>query len=129
MPQETCLVEADPVLLEQVLHNVLDNALQYSGTPADGKAGVEISLHTSLHIAEIVVSDSGPGIPAADLERVFDKFYRVSGPQGGAQGTGLGLSISRGLIEAMGGTVQARSPVRDDRGTAIHICLKRLHES
>jgi two-component system sensor histidine kinase KdpD len=129
MPQETCLVEADPVLLEQVLHNVLDNALQYSGTPADGEAGVEISLHTSLHIAEIVVSDSGPGIPAADLERVFDKFYRVSGPQGGAQGTGLGLSISRGLIEAMGGTVQARSPVRDDRGTAIHICLKRLHES
>lgn len=128
-PTESCLVEADPVLLEQVLHNVLDNALQYSVPAAGGDGGVAISLHASLHIAEIVIADSGPGIPAPDLERVFDKFYRVSGPQGGAQGTGLGLSISRGLIEAMGGTVQARSPVRGDRGTAIHICLKRLHES
>ena len=125
MPTEPCLVDADPVLLEQVLYNVLDNARQYSG----GDAGIGISVHASLHVAEIVIADCGPGIPTADLERVFDKFYRVSGPRTTGEGTGLGLSISRGLIEAMGGTVQARSPLRDGRGTAIHICLKRLHES
>jgi two-component system sensor histidine kinase KdpD len=86
-------------------------------------------LHASLHIAEIVIVDEGPGIPPGDLERVFDKFYRVSTNSPAAQGTGLGLSISRGLVEAMGGTVRATSPVKNDCGTAIHICLKRVYET
>jgi two-component system sensor histidine kinase KdpD len=125
MPDNSCLVEADPVLLEQAIYNVLDNAMQYS--PAGST--VEVSLHASLHIAEIVIVDEGPGIPPEELERVFDKFYRVSANHSAIQGTGLGLSISRGLVEAMGGTVRAISPVTDDHGTAIHICLKRVYEA
>ncbi|GAB2177148.1 hypothetical protein DLREEDagr8_27060 [Dongia sp. agr-C8] len=125
LPEEACLVEADPILLEQALFNILDNALQYS--PAD--AGIEIQLRETLHIAEIVVSDQGPGIPRQDLERVFDKFHRLSSNAANAQGTGLGLSISRGLIEAMGGTVRAVSPVQHGSGTAIHVCLKRVDEA
>lgn len=125
IPDKPCLVEADPVLLEQAIYNVLDNAMLYS--PAG--SSVEVSLHASLHIAEIVIVDEGPGIPPEDLERVFDKFYRVSANHAGAQGTGLGLSISRGLVEAMGGTVRAISPVANDRGTAVHICLKRVYEA
>jgi two-component system sensor histidine kinase KdpD len=125
LPDKTCLVEADPILLEQAIFNIFDNALQYA--PHD--AGIGIQLHASLHIAEIVISDHGPGIPKNDLERVFDKFHRLSSNAANAQGTGLGLSISRGLIEAMGGTVRAASPVYESRGTAVHVCLKRVHES
>jgi two-component system sensor histidine kinase KdpD len=125
IPDKSCLVEADPVLLEQAIYNVLDNAMQYS--PAG--SSVEVSLHASLHVAEIVIVDEGIGIPPADLEQVFDKFYRVSTDRPSAQGTGLGLSIARGLIEAMGGTVHATSPVLNGRGTAVHICLKRVYEA
>jgi two-component system sensor histidine kinase KdpD len=124
-PSSTCLVDADPVLLEQALFNVLENAIRYS--PADSL--VEVSLHATLHIAEIVIADEGPGIPTEDLDRVFDKFYRVSAKREAVQGTGLGLSICRGLVEAMGGTVTAVSPVKDGRGMAIHICLRRIAEA
>jgi two-component system sensor histidine kinase KdpD len=120
-PAETCLVEADPVLLEQTIYNVLDNAMQYS--PADSR--IEISLHSDTTHAEIVIADEGIGIPEADLERVFDKFYRISAERSGVQGTGLGLSICRGLVEAMGGEIRARSPVKDGHGTAIHLRLRR----
>jgi two-component system sensor histidine kinase KdpD len=122
IPSESCLVEADPVLLEQAIYNVLDNATLYSAPDAS----VEVSVHGSLHVAEIVITDEGPGIPQEDLERVFDKFYRVSGSEALVQGTGLGLSICRGLVEAMNGTVRAVSPVKDGHGTAIHISLKRV---
>jgi two-component system sensor histidine kinase KdpD len=125
IPDKSCLVEADPVLLEQAIYNVLDNAMLYSPPGSS----VEVSLHASLHIAEIVIVDQGPGIAPEDLERVFDKFYRVSTNHPAAQGTGLGLSISRGLVEAMGGTVRATSPVKDGRGTAVHICLNRAYET
>jgi two-component system sensor histidine kinase KdpD len=119
-PSNSCLVEADPVLLEQAIFNVLENALLYS--PANSL--VEVSLRASLHLAEIVITDEGPGIPSEDLQRIFDKFYRVSADRHAIQGTGLGLSICRGLVEAMGGTVSAVSPVNDGHGTAIHICLR-----
>jgi two-component system, OmpR family, sensor histidine kinase KdpD len=120
-PADACLLEADPVLLEQTIFNVLDNATQYS--PPD--SAVEISLHVDDTHADIVIADEGVGIPHAQLERVFDKFYRVSSDRMGTQGTGLGLSICRGLVEAMGGTIRAESPVKDGRGTAVHLRLKR----
>jgi two-component system sensor histidine kinase KdpD len=120
-PADMCLVEADPVLLEQTIFNVLDNAMQYS--PPD--SAIEVALHVDDSYAEIVITDEGIGIPETQLEHVFDKFYRVSGDRSGVQGTGLGLSICRGLIEAMGGTIRARSPVRDGHGTAIHLQLRR----
>jgi two-component system sensor histidine kinase KdpD len=118
---EPCLVQADPVLLEQTIFNVLDNAMQYS--PPDSR--IEISLQTHEGHAEIIITDEGIGIPKEHLERVFDKFHRVSTDRSAAQGTGLGLSICRGLIEAMGGAIIARSPVKDEHGTAIHLLLKR----
>ncbi|MCU0515118.1 MAG: sensor histidine kinase KdpD [Anaerolineae bacterium] len=95
------LIQADFVLLEQALVNLLDNASHY--TPA----GTPITITAGQQGATVVISvqDAGPGIPPDDLERIFDKFYRVSGTAAG--GTGLGLSISRGLIEAHGGTLSA----------------------
>jgi two-component system sensor histidine kinase KdpD len=99
------LILADPVLLEQVLVNILDNAAKYApeATPIAVRArlqGVRV---------ELSVTDRGPGIPTEDQSRVFDMFYRVAGGDRQRAGTGLGLAICKGLIEAMGGTIRAES--------------------
>lgn len=99
------LIQLDFVLIEQVLMNLLHNACVY--TPPH--APVRVAAARSGRWIEVVVADAGPGIPAGEWERVFDKFYRVSGSATG--GTGLGLSIARGLVEAHGGTITAgRAP-------------------
>lgn len=97
------LVQFDFVLLEQALHNVLDNAVTY--TPA----GTRLRLTARTEGAELVISvaDRGPGLSAETLEHIFDKFYRAPGSAAG--GIGLGLSISRGLVEAHGGTLTAEN--------------------
>jgi two-component system sensor histidine kinase KdpD len=69
------------------------------------------------------LTDEGPGIPVADLERVFDKFHRVRAGDRQVAGTGLGLSICRGIVEAHGGTIVARSPAPAGRGTSFVLRL------
>ncbi len=93
----------DPVLFEQVLFNLLDNAAKYA------PAGSTVTLRTFTDGSEAVltVTDEGAGIPPADLERIFDKFYRVQAADRQRAGTGLGLPICRGFIEGMGGTITA----------------------
>ncbi len=67
----------------------------------------------------ISVTDEGPGIKPADLERIFEKFYRGGRPDGRKAGTGLGLSICKGLAEAMGGRIEAQSPAARRRGARL----------
>ena len=107
-------VRGDAKLLEQVLFNLLDNAQKYGGD-----AGA--TVHARQEGAEVVISvtDEGPGVKPADLERIFEKFYRGGRADGRKAGTGLGLSICRGLVEAMGGTIDAQSPAVRRRGTRI----------
>jgi two-component system sensor histidine kinase KdpD len=107
----------DPVLLDQVLGNLVDNAVKFSapsGRVAVGarREGAEVALW---------VQDDGPGIPAKDLPRVFDPFFRASRSDRVAAGSGLGLAICRGLAAAMGGRIAAESPVRDGRGTRVTV--------
>ena len=71
----------------------------------------------------ISVTDEGPGIKPRDIERVFEKFFRVGGNDGRKPGTGLGLSICRGLVAAMGGQITAESPAVRRRGTRFVIRL------
>ncbi|GLS20637.1 histidine kinase [Labrys miyagiensis] len=112
-------VRGDSTLLGQVLFNLIDNAHKYGGedTPT--------TIYARREDAEVVVTvtDQGRGIPPADLEKIFDKFYRRGKVDGRAAGTGLGLSISRGFVEAMGGTITAESPAVRKRGTRIVIRL------
>jgi two-component system sensor histidine kinase KdpD len=100
---------ADAALLEQVLVNVLDNAHRYA--PAGSL--VRVSARASLGRITMEVADEGVGIPAADLPHVFDSFYRTRRGDRVAPGTGLGLAIARGLMSAMGGTIEAISPRPD----------------
>ncbi|MGA0614820.1 DUF4118 domain-containing protein [Paracoccus sp. KR1-242] len=110
---EMPMLRLDPTLFEQVLFNLLDNAAKYApeGTPI----GIEGWQENGSVILQI--GDEGPGIPPADLERVFDIFYRVRKTDQVLAGTGLGLAICRGFIEAMGGTIRAAN--RPDRSGAL----------
>jgi two-component system, OmpR family, sensor histidine kinase KdpD len=110
------LVPMDDVLMVQVLVNLLDNALKYS--PAD--APVEIRARLDAGQLEIGIFDRGRGIPEGELERVFDKFYRVAVP-GAPKGTGLGLSICKGFVEAHNGRILAKR--RTEGGTEIAVFL------
>jgi len=106
------LVPLDDVLIVQVLVNMLDNALKYS--PAD--APVEVQARLAAGQLEIRVLDRGRGIPEQELERVFEKFHRVTVP-GAPNGAGLGLSICKGFVEAHGGRILAER--RPQGGTEL----------
>ncbi|HTP82324.1 MAG TPA: ATP-binding protein, partial [Alphaproteobacteria bacterium] len=113
------LIRVDFLLFQQVLSNLLDNAGKYA------PAGSTVSVRARREDAEVVIEviDEGPGVPPDDLERIFDKFYRVKRLDRQIAGTGLGLSICRGLVEAHGGRITARSPVSGGRGAAFTIRL------
>jgi two-component system sensor histidine kinase KdpD len=110
------LTPLDFVPIVHVLVNLLDNALKYSppGQP------IEISARASGQEALIEVADRGPGIPPEDIERIFDRFYRVQRP-GIVSGTGLGLSICHGIVEAHGGNIRAQN--RPGGGVSFIIAL------
>ncbi len=100
-------VEADPMKLEHVFANLLDNALTHGN-----RAGLKVDFSIARLGAdiEVLVSDNGPGIPYADQEHIFERFYRVHKDRSRATGgTGLGLSIVKKVVEAHGGSVSVRS--------------------
>jgi two-component system, OmpR family, sensor histidine kinase KdpD len=117
------LVPMDDVLMVQVLVNLLDNALKYS----PGDASVEIQARLDAGRLEIRVLDHGRGIPEAELERVFDKFYRVAVP-GAPKGTGLGLSICKGFVEAHNGRILAKRRTEGGTEIAVFLPVERGHE-
>src|SRR5262249_27226163 len=107
------MLDVDAVLFEQVLFNLLDNAAKYS---PDGTS-IRIQSWRDRDSVCLQVLDEGDGIPPAELEHIFDKFYRVEKGQQGRAGTGLGLAVPRGLVEAMHGTITAAN--RPDRSGPI----------
>ena len=107
------MLDLDDVLFEQVLFNLLDNAAKYS--PPGSRIDIRSSRDGEL--VEIEVVDEGSGIPPNDLERIFDKFYRVQAQDRRRAGTGLGLAICRGFVEALAGRIIARN--RRDRSGAV----------
>ncbi|MGM4894768.1 DUF4118 domain-containing protein [Tardiphaga sp. 839_C3_N1_4] len=107
------MLELDAVLFEQVLFNLLDNAAKYA--PDD--TTITIRAMRDADSVSLQVTDEGAGIPPADLEQVFDKFYRANKGDHVRAGTGLGLAISRGFVEAMHGTISATN--RADRSGAV----------
>jgi two-component system sensor histidine kinase KdpD len=107
------MLAVDAMLFEQVLFNLLDNAAKY----APAHTIVRIQSWRDTKTAGLQILDEGNGIPPGDLERIFDKFYRVKKGDQVRAGTGLGLAISRGFIEALHGTITAAN--RTDRSGAV----------
>ena len=115
IPPNFPLVQFDESLIEQVLINLLENALKYtaSGTP------ITIAVHAADKEVLVEIADRGPGLQPGDEDRIFDKFYR-SHPQQ-AKGVGLGLAICRGIIQAHGGRIWAEN--RPDGGAVFRFTL------
>jgi two-component system sensor histidine kinase KdpD len=116
-------LDIDPVLIGQAVGNVLENAAKYA--PSGSTIRVTAAPVQSRVILR--VTDEGPGIPAAERDKVFDLFYRVAEGDRRPTGTGLGLAIVRGFVEANGGRVQALEGPRG-RGTTIEIELPAANE-
>ena len=103
LPADLPALHVDPVLVEQALFNLLDNAAKY-GAPG---SAIRLEARAAGRAVQLRVIDGGPGIPPDDLERIFDKFYRVTKGDSVRAGTGLGLCIARGFAEALGGSLAA----------------------
>jgi two-component system OmpR family sensor kinase len=101
---EVASVDGDPTALAILLSNLVDNALRY--TPPGGRIDVSVSCPDGVPVLE--VADTGPGIPAAERERVFDRFYR--GAHADEPGSGLGLSIVKRIADAHGATIALGAP-------------------
>jgi two-component system, OmpR family, sensor histidine kinase KdpD len=117
------MLNLDMVLMEQVLFNLLDNAAKYA--PLGSTIQVRVRQEGTDVVLEI--SDEGDGIPKEDLERIFDKFFRVHRTDHQRAGTGLGLPICRGFVEAMGGTIIAAN--RSDRSGAMFVIRLPIQKS
>ena len=118
IPQSLRLLELDPVLMEKVLFNVLENAAKY--TPEGSK--VTLSAAEQGNMISVCISDEGPGIPEDQMTQLFQKFHRIETGSWKPAGTGLGLAICRGFLQAMGGSISA-SNRRDGSGAVFTIKL------
>jgi two-component system sensor histidine kinase KdpD len=116
LPKDLPLVPIDAVLLEQVLINLLENAMKY--TPKGTQ--IELSAHQNGSDVVVTLADHGPGIPPELLDAIFDKFYRLPREREGG-GAGLGLAICRGIVVAHGGRIWAEN--RDGGGAAFHFTI------
>jgi two-component system phosphate regulon sensor histidine kinase PhoR len=118
VPEGLPPVRGDANSLQEVLQNLLDNALQY--TPAGGK--IDVFAASSDGRVVVTVSDTGIGIPQVEQERIFERFYRVDAARSReAGGTGLGLSIARHIMEAHGGRLWVESAVGE--GSRFHFSI------
>ncbi len=116
--EDQALVTGDPDRLKQVLLNLVDNAIKY--TPSGGE--VTLSLERDADWVRVSVADTGIGIPAQDLPKIFDRFYRVDKARSREKGgSGLGLAIGKWIVEAHGGRIEVQSEL--GKGTTFTVWL------
>lgn len=115
VPTDAPLVPMDGILIEEVLINLLENAMKYTppGSPID------ISAEFNDNEVTVSIEDRGPGIPAGEERRIFEKFYRTAPKR--TRGVGLGLAICRGIVEAHGGRIWAEN--RPEGGASFRFIL------
>ncbi len=118
-PEGAVTATADAAHLERALRNVVRNAIEHS-TPG---GGVSVALTATPDEAAVRVTDQGAGIAAADLEHVFDRFYRGDSPRSREGGSGLGLAIARWIVERHGGHITATSTQGQGTTMALHVPL------
>ena len=116
VPEDLPLAPCDGLLIEQVLVNLIENAVKY--TPREG--AITVSASADPEALTVEVADRGPGIPPADLERVFEKFQRLES-RGRQGGVGLGLTICRGIVTAHGGRISVTN--REGGGASFRFTI------
>jgi two-component system sensor histidine kinase KdpD len=121
LPADLPLLPLDDVLIQQVLMNLVENAVKFSPTGSS----LELSARARPDLVTVTVADQGPGFAPGEDERVFDKFYRADRTPG-RSGAGLGLAICRGIVELHGGRIWAEN--RPAGGAAIHFTLPIVGE-
>lgn len=114
---EPVTVRAEPVMLATVIRNLLDNALRF--TPEGGR--IDLGVSRDGDTAAVQIKDTGPGIASADLERIFEPFFRGSQPKG--EGTGLGLAIVKRIVERLGGTIAVEN-VGDRSASGLRVLVR-----
>jgi len=114
------MVWGDQQSIEQVMTNLIDNAIHY--TNSGGR--IEVAIEGQIDRVQVYVRDTGIGIPLADRERIFERFYRVDKARSRSQGgTGLGLSIVKHLVQSMGGGIDVESAI--GRGSTFSFWIPR----
>jgi two-component system sensor histidine kinase TctE len=117
---ERAMIRGDPMLLPELVDNLIDNALRY--TPAGGSVTVTTGCNGALPY--LSVEDTGPGIPESERSRVRERFYRIAGTPG--EGSGLGLAIAQEVVERHSGVLEINS--RDEHGgTSVRVSFPRVH--
>ena len=113
------MISVDPVLIEQALANVIENAAELS--PPDSVVHVRVSVENGE--AVLAVTDQGTGVVPEEAPRIFDKFFRGQADRRKDGGVGLGLAVTKGVVEAFGGRIGVESPVADGHGARFTIRL------
>jgi len=119
VPPDLRPVLVDPIFVDQILTNLLENAVAHAGP--ERAVRVSAAATAGGDRVELVVEDSGPGVPTREIPHLFEKFYRASTRGPTARGMGIGLAVVQGLAEAMGGRVEARRSALG--GLAIAVVL------
>ena len=117
IPEDLRYLSLDPAKFHDILRNLIENAVHHS--PEGAAVHIDVTRDTPAYT--IAVADSGSGIPAADLTRIFERFYRVDKSRSRPGGTGLGLAIVKHLVELHGGTVTAAN--RSEGGAVVRVML------
>jgi len=113
------MISVDPVLIEQALVNILENAAEFS--PPDSIVRVGVARDNGEVM--LTVADQGPGVSAEERPQIFDKFFRGGANRRREGGVGLGLAVAKGIVEAFGGQIGVESPAWDGRGARFIIRL------
>lgn len=123
-PDESVIIDSDPLRLKQILTNLVGNAIKFTDR---GQVTISLDAESADRI-NVAVADTGPGIPGAELDRVFEPFVQVHCPDGGKpRGTGLGLTISQDLAQLLGGDISLTSRV--GVGSTFTVRLPRCNPS
>lgn len=115
--EKSITIKANDIALCRVIRNILENAIKYTNK----EGSIFITMKTVNGLINLVIADSGIGIPAEQMDNIFKPYYQVGGRKHNYQGSGMGLSIVKGIIDSLNGQISVES--KEDKGTTVKVVL------